>query len=230
VRAHHAVRAIGERTESQGSVQLTLPMPTTRYVDQLLSSRCREELIMNRVFPNAKEVTESFAAVDAARRWAAVGFDDDDVTAVVVGDGSTPRTAATLALRTRWRCLSVDPALRPDRVAEWPLPIRRLELRSQRVQALDEPIDGRCIVLAVHAHVELQKAVAAVERCGGDVVAAVAICCCGYRHDLTGYDLAADFEDWGIWSPERRVRVWTQAVPRPPSSAGPSTEGRSRGH
>jgi hypothetical protein len=53
------------RVESQGSVQLTVRMPTTPYVDQLLSMRCREELVTNNVFPNAKEVTESFAAANA---------------------------------------------------------------------------------------------------------------------------------------------------------------------
>jgi hypothetical protein len=68
------------------------------------------------------------------------------------------------------------------------------------------------VVVAVHAHVELHHAITAVERCGGDVVAAVGICCCGFRHDAPGFHLVADFLDWGIWSPERRVRVWT----RPP--------------
>lgn len=39
-------------------------------------------------------------------------FDDTGVVAVVVGDGTSPRTAALLAMRTKWRrIISVDPAL-----------------------------------------------------------------------------------------------------------------------
>jgi len=36
---------------------------------------------------------------------------DPNVVAVVVGDGRTPRTAALLAMRTRWTVWSIDPAL-----------------------------------------------------------------------------------------------------------------------
>ena len=39
-------------------------------------------------------------------------FEDVGVVAVVVGDGTSPRTAALLAMRTKWRrVISVDPAL-----------------------------------------------------------------------------------------------------------------------
>jgi hypothetical protein len=202
--------------ESTGTLQVSIPLPTTKYIDQLLTLRCREELVVNSVFPNAKEVTESFAAIHAIIHRARIDPTTDEITAIVVGDGSIPRTAATLALRTRWRCISVDPALRPETVAGWPIPIRGLELRPQRVQALRESLAGRCVVVSVHAHVELGRAVAAVERCGGAVVAAVAVCCCGYGHDVPGLSLVSDGLDWGIWSPERRVRVWS----RDPGVAG----------
>lgn len=46
-------------------------------------------------------------------RHAAVSFDDSNVTLIAVGDGVTPRTATLFAFRSRWRCVSIDPALRP---------------------------------------------------------------------------------------------------------------------
>jgi hypothetical protein len=196
--------------ERRGEVELTLPLPTTRYFDQFLRMRCRQELSENELFPNAKELTESFAAADAALYKVDANPRDGDMTAVIIGDGSTPRTAATIALRSSWRVLSVDPALRVDTVRSWPLPIERLDVRAVRVEALSDRLTGRCIVVAVHAHVELARAIRSVERCGAEVVGAVAVPCCGWTHDAPGLAVVADYEDWGIWSPERRVIAWAR--------------------
>lgn len=221
------ISAIAEsRVESRGRLELTVPMPTTRYMDQLLAMRCREELVLNAVFPDAKEMTESFAAADAAIHRTGVDPRSDAVTAIVVGDGSTPRTAATLALRTRWKTISVDPALRVDRVEQWPCPIGRLEVQARTVQSLEVSLSGACVVVAVHAHVKLERAIQAVRRCQGDPVAAVAIGCCGFQHRAPGMSLSADYLDWGIWSPERRVMVW-QSAPEP-AEAPDDTRTRQR--
>lgn len=208
-RAQKSPKGVG-RVERSGALELTVPMPTTRYVDQFLRLRCREELADNELFPNTKELTESFAAADAVLHKVGLSPGDQGVVAVVVGDGSTPRTAATVALRSTWRVLSVDPALRLDLVRKWPRPIRRLELRASKVESLSEQLPGRCVLVAVHAHVRLDRAIRSVERCGGDVVGAVALPCCGYTHEARGLSLVADYEDWGIWSPERRVVVWAR--------------------
>lgn len=197
------------RVESRGQLQLTIPTPTTHYVDQFLRLDCREALTANRVFPNAKELTESFAAANAAIHDVGLDPRSADVTAIVVGDGATPRTAATLALRTRWRVVSVDPALRTDLVAAWPHSIARLELRATGIEALPDRLDGACVVVAVHAHVALSVALKAVSRAGAHVVAAVAIPCCGWVHEAEGLRETVDRVDWGIWSPERRVLGWS---------------------
>ena len=62
-----------------------------------------------------KELTESMACFNAIRNYLLLNkgpFDpkDEGVTALVIGDGSTPRTGALLALRTSWQVTSVDPA------------------------------------------------------------------------------------------------------------------------
>ena len=90
------------------------------------------------------------------------------------------------------------------------MPIERLELRPVAVELLAEPLAGRCVAVAVHAHVALECALQNLQRCGGDVVAAVAIPCCGWIHEAPRLTVIADYDDWGIWSPQRRVIVWSQ--------------------
>jgi hypothetical protein len=59
------------------------------------------------VFPNAKELTESFAANNAIRIHLAGEYTpgDERVTVIAVGDGNTPRTAALCAFLTKWQCV-----------------------------------------------------------------------------------------------------------------------------
>ena len=91
----------------------------SRYVTELLKLACGPELVRLRLFPDAKELTESFAANNAARSFlyprGAVGgrVDPADaaVTCVAIGDGNTPRTAALFAFLTRWHCVAVDPEM-----------------------------------------------------------------------------------------------------------------------
>jgi hypothetical protein len=95
-----------------------------KHVDTFLSWRCGRELLAMGLFPGAisQEISESMACLAAATTGvggggggggggAGLSCRDASVVCVVVGDGRTPRTAALLAMRTRWRVVSVDPAL-----------------------------------------------------------------------------------------------------------------------
>lgn len=105
--------------ESSSTTELVLRKPTTRYFDQFLSLRCAVDLITYGLFPNAKEITESLAAVRAVFLHSGLDRKDPRIHAVCVGDGGTPRTAAALAFRTAWKCHSVDPLLNRDRIEYW---------------------------------------------------------------------------------------------------------------
>jgi hypothetical protein len=91
----------------------------SRYVTELLKLACGPELVRLRLFPDAKELTESFAANNAARSFlyprgkggGRVDPADAAVTCVAIGDGNTPRTAALFAFLTRWHCVAVDPEM-----------------------------------------------------------------------------------------------------------------------
>ena len=83
-----------------------------RFLDAFLRWDCGRQLLGMGLFPNAQEITESMACLETIReRLPEVKFTSDDVVVVVIGDGRSPRTAALMALRTRWNVLSIDPAL-----------------------------------------------------------------------------------------------------------------------
>ena len=96
---------------------------STRYLDEFLRLDCAGVLAepfgakRTRMFPNPKEITESFSAFHCFRRcMSSMGHRIEDLTAedaiICVGDGSTPRTAALFAFRVRHvQCFSIDPAL-----------------------------------------------------------------------------------------------------------------------
>eukprot|EP00966_Prymnesium_polylepis_P001815 41589-Prymnesium_polylepis.1 len=82
-------------------------------VDDFLRWEAGQALLAMGLFPNAKEISESMACMQAiVEHIDAAAVRDPSVLALVLGDGRTPRTGALLARRTRWRCISIDPALR----------------------------------------------------------------------------------------------------------------------
>jgi len=82
------------------------------YLDRFLRWECGLMLQELALFPNAKEITESVACLQALEKHGAAPLSEANTLCAVVGDGSTPRTAALLAMRSKWRrVVSVDPAL-----------------------------------------------------------------------------------------------------------------------
>ena len=107
------------RSRNRSNAALLSGQSHSRYVTELLKLACAPELVRLRLFPDAKELTESFAANNAARSFlyprgaerGRVDPADAAVTCVAVGDGTTPRTAALFAFLTRWHCVAVDPEM-----------------------------------------------------------------------------------------------------------------------
>lgn len=178
------------------------------YTNELLRLRCGPDLLALKLFPNVKELTESFGAFQAVcDHLVPHGWDlrDPGIIAVFPGDGSTPRTAATFALRTRWQCYSVDPKLQPRFTY---VDVDRLRVVRRRADEFFIPFATRVVVVAVHSHARLEESLRGISA---DRVAVVAIPCCvplelGARPDV-------EYRDPGILSPQNLVRVWRE-VPR----------------
>ncbi len=193
------------RTGSRGS----------RYVNELLRLRCGGQLVASRYFPNAREVEESFGVWSAVQR--ALGaldqlamLKDPNVWCFVPGDGATPRTGATAAMRSRWRVFSIDPRLRshdPQDHGIEGLTVLRMRAEGAPVEQLADEA-SLVVILAVHSHADLRPM---VDRIHVDTpLLVVALPCC---IDLeAGWAPAHDYRDPDIHCEHNRVVVWHRGI------------------
>lgn len=174
--------------------------PTPRYLDELIALKCAPDLLATEAFPNAKEISESFAAYNAARKYLKKDFSlgDPDVNVIAVGDGCSPRTALTFAFRSKWIAHSVDPRLREKNKFK----VKRIHLYKKKIEDFSLTCK-KAIIVAVHSHAMLQDAVNSVKA---DKKAVIAIPCCVQQV----LDIEPDecYMDWGIFSAERVVKIW----------------------
>lgn len=169
-----------------------------KYLNALLGSKAGARLVVAGLFPNVKEVTESYAARQALRF-----FQDDfppgdpDIVLVAVGDGTTPRTAATFATTTAWRCHSVDPRLRDSHWAIDRLTVHRCRVEDVAFEA------SRAVLVMVHAHVDARTALRSVNA--ADILV-IALPCC-VQHQISAKP-TLQYRDTNIGSPQNEVVLW----------------------
>lgn len=220
---HRTIPAVWHGGAGAMSISVHVPTPTPRHLDDLLRLDCYPDLIQTGWYPNTKELTESAAAFNAARKLG-LSFMDPTAMLVAVGDGRYPRTAGMFAFRTRWQCWAVDPQLRDT---DWP-GIRRLSglrkrIEDVRVLSHAAYCAGPLVIACVHSHAPANAVMDFASRALGAGLATevhvISIRCCV---DDALADIPPDLEyhDWGCWSPERRVRVWRDLFgQRPPREA-----------
>lgn len=182
---------------------------SSRYMTEFLQLNCAPGLLESKLFPDAKELTESFGAFNAWRTYLSREFDAEDpgITLVSVGDGCTPRTAALFAFRTRWHCIAVDPEMGLSRDSKTQYKIARLQHFRAKIEEL-RIVAKRVIVVCVHAHVSLATTLSRIVSEDG-TCACIAIPCCNYYASIDAQEkLVPEYEDMGIISPHRTVRVW----------------------
>lgn len=187
-----------------------------------------------------QEMAESLAAYAAVRVYlhkhkpgdgdpdGILSFKDRDVVLIAIGDGGTPRTAATFAFRSAWRCVSIDPALKMDEHRPW-RNVASLETIRAKVQDARVLVQNheKVVVVLWHAHVSLRDALSCLRF--GDLdassdrkklctesfrrqVAVVSCACCNYeplqRCLPDGSTPDVEYEDDAIPGLMRTVRVW----------------------
>lgn len=178
---------------------MTVPTPSARYFDELCSLNCAGDLM--RFFPNAKELTESFACFNAVRKMLGSASFAENLTCLVPGDGTAPRTAALFALRTRWNVVSVDPIMKP----RWVLGrhrIERLTARKLKVEALEVLVAERVVVVSCHSHASL---LAGLLRVSAERYDVISLPCC------VPDDIGSPTKTWldrGCWSPQNRINAY----------------------
>lgn len=184
-----------------------------RYLDEITKLKCGPDLLALGIFPNAKEITESFAAFNSVRRQISSKLCDENGMCIVIGDGVSPRTGAVTVYRSRWNVYSVDPSMRMNtlRATSQNPAIHRLHRIPKRIEDawgdLKEPASKASfvVILAVHSHAPLEM------PSWLDPELVIAIPCCVPQS--LGRQTSFTYEDWGIHSPKRKVHVWRkQAV------------------
>ncbi|MCU4753470.1 hypothetical protein OB919_16010 [Halobacteria archaeon AArc-curdl1] len=191
---------VAESKHAQGHLQLQLKQPRLSYISEFLGLDCAVDILQTDLFPNGKEITETFAVYDAVRKHPDFNTTDEDVTMISVGDGSTPRTAGFFAYMTHWQCISVDPQLRVEGDHS---KIDRLQCIPERIQEQSFEAD-RVVLAAVHSHADLQESVDAVDA---EEILVVAMPCCT---DLSLEECEPDKEyaDWACFSPKRTIKIY----------------------
>lgn len=175
-----------------------------RYLNDFIKlNKSGSDMLHLGLFPDAKEITESYGALNAVRtKLKQYDLDDPTVTLVSVGDGITPRTAALFAFRTKWQCISIDPLLKVDKMLYWEENIQRLRCFPGKVENVDINED-KVVIVAVHSHANLQSI---LQHVRGKVRSLVAIpCCVPYIHESIR---PMEYSDSGVWSPKNIVKVW----------------------
>jgi hypothetical protein len=159
--------------------------------------------MMLELFPNAKEVTESFGCFRAIHQYLHgkyVDLQDPDVVCVVVGDGTTPRTAATIAFRSKWWTYSIDPILKTDKRYH----INKLTMIQGKIQDQELDFPGKKVVIILpHAHVTVPDCLRHIKGAERYVIALP--CCTDPNMDRAPNQTYLDF---GIFSPQNRIMIW----------------------
>lgn len=174
-----------------------------KYINHFLQSKCAIDMLSLGLFPNAKEITESWGAYAALSRLTQkLDFNDPDINVVCVGDGSTPRTAATFAFRSRWNCISVDPALRSKE--SW-YRINRLTCHKDKIEKIkldfgDKPV----IIMLVHSHAPINACLRNITTTG--VRHLITMPCC-VDHNIND-KIFIGYRDNQILSEKREIKIW----------------------
>jgi hypothetical protein len=166
------------------------------YINRFISLRCSVDMLQLGLFPNAKEITESFAALEAVNHLP-YDWKDPDVHVICVGDGLTPRTAATFAFMTKWTCISVDPLLK----GKWE--IDRLTAHPNKIEDMCCSTNKPTIVVCVHSHASLQSCMQSIHS---PYISIVAIPCCQPLYLNQQPDM--EYVDGDMWSPQNTVKIW----------------------
>lgn len=102
------------------------------YFNKLCVAMQFSQLLSLKLFPNAKEITESFSAYYNIRDYLSFTkrqhlLSDHNVLCYVIADGNVPRTGATIACSTNWQVFSIDPRMKKKWQSQYCVPCEEEE-------------------------------------------------------------------------------------------------------
>ena len=194
-------------SENSYSISTTIKKLSSKYLNEFIRLKCAPDLLMFKLFPNIKEITESMAVYNTVRKYLQNEFplSSRDVTCLVVGDGHMPRTGALFAFRTNWDVISVDPNMFKDKPPL--LRINRLLSVKGKIENFDNLLQHiktqKVLVVCVHSHAKLSACVAQLKE---KEITVISMPCC-VPDDLNIVP-EISYDDWGIHSPKRTINIY----------------------
>lgn len=192
--------------------------PNLRYLNEFFALSCSAGLLQTEAFGRsnpAKEITEAFAMFRAIGNVLPEGFKSfgrKDVFLIVAGDGVTPRLGATVALRSNWSVISIDPTMHvkwvgTDGYKIDPNGIKRLTCIKDKAERVHYPFYNNIdVILALpHSHADAGPV---LERLKARRVHVVANPCCVPTAIPGRPTPDEEYVDWGIHSEKRSIQIW----------------------
>lgn len=186
-----------------------------RYHNRFLSSFTAENVIglFSRYGGAAKEVTESWAMLEAAKK---VIPNIGEYYIIVVGDGCSPRTGALFAYFTKAKVLSIDPNFNLDHWKEhvekqtaMGFPPQRITLIKDKVENLE--VDGLgkpVLVVWPHSHADMNS----LKLKNYESRVDIAMPCCTPIPKNWMERPHIFYEDFHVMSPKRGIHCWKGKV------------------
>lgn len=176
-----------------------------RYIEEFVSLNCAPDMLALKLFPNAKEITETMACFNAVRTHIipkyGLEYRQKDVNVVVIGDGHKPRTGALFAMRTAWKVDSIDPLMDFDdnqvkRLRTWKSKIEDILYLGYGEEA--------AILVFPHSHARIDEM---LRKIVAKTIHVISIPCC-VPQEISGIMPDVVYKDENIWSEKNEVKIW----------------------
>lgn len=159
---------------------------------------------------SAKEVTESFACYYAALEFFGKEYIDYSHV-VVIGDGATPRTAATFAFLSKAKTYSVDPILRDNYIkwynSQFDITISRINTFKCKAKDMSLDMDRKNVLLVLpHSHCPMDEAIKMIKF--PKKLSCVNMPCCVNVSQEMKMKADKHYVDDEVWSPKNEVYIW----------------------
>lgn len=188
-------------------------MKTNKYIERFLNSFSSECIIgvFSRYKNVAKEITESYSLLEAARRFVP---NVNECVVIIVGDGCSPRTGVMFSYFTKAEVISVDPGFNlthwedhVDKQTKMGFPPQRIKLIKDKIENVEINCEGkRCVVVWPHSHADMLDTNIKNYQERVDIALP---CCVPIPSKLMEIPHIV-YEDNAILSPKKIIHIWSK--------------------
>jgi len=187
------------------NVNVKVPI-NVKYINEFIGLNCSADLLALKVFPNVKEISESFAAYNAVKNHLKykIKLEDPSIYCACVGDGNTPRTGATFAFRSKWIIESIDPRLIQK---EEYTKIKRLKVINKGFEDVQLPEVNKHVMIHVHSHADIDRCIKQAQQYCKQLIVITIPCCVDHNFKKYNLEYYKEYNDRHIYSPKNTVKI-----------------------